>query len=398
MRTAASTVLLACLCLTLVPDSLAHSRGETWSSLQVNGQQVSIVYSLPAADLARYLPALAFSGNLSEQLTDAVTRGFTIRTGGAQCVAGKPDVRQGATQIDVRWQARCPPGKAMSIINNALFDQLPNHLHISQVVRSDGEIREHLFTAADRRWDLDQSTGMLDTLAGYFHLGVIHIVTGYDHLAFLCAVMLLTPRLVSLLLMVTGFAIGHSLTLALAVLGYARVDSSAVEALIGFTIALVAAEVVALRHSLQPPLMMVTSLLLLIFLLASLAGRLDAGPGALTLAGLGLFCICYLKLSTTSRLQDVVGPILTFLFGLIHGFGFAGLLTDIGLPREYLLPALIGFNLGVEAGQLVVLCSVLAAGMLLVRRIRLPAYTTETIASALCGLGLFLFVSRSLAS
>ncbi len=395
MKAIALTSLGLCLLVSFSNVAHAHSRGETWSVVQVKGQEVSVNYSLPANDLARYLPELAWSDTFSESLAEVVTSGYKISIDDMACETSAPDVKQGAEQIDVRWRAHCPPGNRLTIINNALFDQLPSHLHIAQVVRPDREIREHLFTGTDRRWELAEPAGLMDTLVRYFELGVLHIMTGYDHLAFLFAVILLTPRTVTLLLMVTGFTIGHTLTLALAVLGYARVDSGAVEALIGFTIALVAAEVVALRYKLQRSLMVVTSLLLLALVVATRTGTMGSGPGSLTLLGLCLFCICYLQLSTRTNLQDLVNPILTFLFGLIHGFGFAGLLTEIGLPQEYLLPALIGFNLGVEAGQLAVLGCVVAGGILLVRHIRLPVYTVETIASGLCGLGLFLFVSRS---
>lgn len=398
MKVLALTSLGFCLLVTCSNIALAHSRGETWSTLQMTGKGVSVSYSLPATDLSHYLPELAWSGTFAERLAAEVTSGYKISVDGMACEVSMPDVRQDAVQIDIRWLARCPPGNGLRITNDALFDQLPSHLHIAQVVKQDGDIREHLFTSSERQWDLAEPAGLLDTLAQYFELGVQHIVTGYDHLAFLLAVILLTPRIMTLLLMVTGFTIGHSLTLALAVLGYARVDGSAVEALIGFTIALVAAEVVAMRHQLQRPLLLVNSLLLLAMVVATSVGAMPSGPGTLTLAGLCLFCICYLQLSTSAKLQDMVNPILTFLFGLVHGFGFAGLLTEIGLPQEYLLPALIGFNLGVEAGQLIVLGCVVVGGTMLVRHIRLPAYTAETIASALCGVGLFLFVSRSFAS
>ena len=102
------------------------------------------------------------------------------------------------------------------------------------------------------------------------------------------------------------------------------------------------------------------------------------------------------SLSRSSALESLVNPTLTLLFGMIHGFGFAGLLIEIGLPTGQLIPALIGFNLGVEIGQLIVLTIVVAAAIGLSRLVTLPWFTRDAIASVLCGLGLFWFVARSI--
>ena len=139
----------------------------------------------------------------------------------------------------------------------------------------------------------------------FFWLGVEHIVTGYDHLLFLAALLLRGGRFLTLAKLVTAFTLAHSLTLALAVLGLVTVPDRLVEAIIAASITWVALENLALRH-------------------------------------------------VPSRRWVV-----SFLFGLVHGFGFASALRPLALPPWHLTLALLGFNLGVEAAQGIVIAALL---------------------------------------
>lgn len=137
-------------------------------------------------------------------------------------------------------------------------------------------------------------------LAEYFRLGVEHILTGFDHLVFLLGVVLIATRTRSVLAAVTAFTLAHSLTLALSVLGFVSVSPRLVEPLIALSVAYVGFENFWARDA--------------------------------------------------SRRYRI-----TFAFGLVHGLGFAGALREIGLPTDRAAEALACFNLGVEAGQLLVL-------------------------------------------
>ncbi len=148
--------------------------------------------------------------------------------------------------------------------------------------------------------DIKTQGGVIKT---YFFLGVQHILGGIDHLLFVLAVMLLVTRGKKLFLAVTAFTIGHSVTLALATLDIVRLQPSLVEFLIAMSIVLMAYE----------------------------AARRWRGKSGLTLE---------------------YPWVVTFLFGLLHGFGFAGALREIGLPQADIPAALLFFNVGVEAGQL----------------------------------------------
>ncbi len=145
--------------------------------------------------------------------------------------------------------------------------------------------------------------------ATYFMLGVQHILGGIDHLLFVLAVMLLITRGKKLFFAITAFTIGHSITLALASLDLVRLNPTLVEVLIALSIALMAYEAVRHRRNIS-----------------------------------GL----------TTQFPWVV----TFCFGLLHGFGFAGALRAIGLPQTDLPAALLFFNIGVEAGQLIFIACV----------------------------------------
>lgn len=378
----------------LAQQAAAHARGETWSTIDVKGAAVTVTYSIEANELVQRLPDIAFSGNLEDRLLTTVADRFRLMSAGELCRTRDAVVRQSARTVDVTWQVHCQDPGDLTVVDDALFERLPNHLHISQARFGDRDgVEEKLFTRHDRRWRLtaDAPSGLVPTFVRYLGLGVDHIVSGYDHLAFLLAMILLAPRLATLVLMITGFTIGHSITLALAVLGYATADRGTVEALIGFTIALVAAEAVAVRHDFQRALLTLTATGLLLLALIP-----NVGPGVVTLSGLGIFSVCYLLLMRYRELEDLINPMLTLLFGMVHGFGFASFLLQTGLPVQSVVPALVGFNLGVEVGQLGALAAAFAA-VYTGRKLFPPVPgIPEATASVLCGLGLFWFVSRAL--
>ena len=158
---------------------------------------------------------------------------------------------------------------------------------------------------------------------GYFMLGVEHILFGIDHLLFVLALVLIVRGVSLLVKTITAFTIAHSITLALATLGFVKVPSAPVEAIIALSIVFVASEIVRSRRGER--------------------GLTERAPWIVALT-----------------------------FGLLHGFGFAGALSQIGLPQNDIPLALLLFNLGVEAGQLAFVAAVLAI-LAAVRRIRLPA-------------------------
>ena len=182
----------------------------------------------------------------------------------------------------------------------------------------DGPMRVYTLTAGQPSVQLygsaDDPRGMGEVASAYSLLGVEHILGGHDHLLFVVSLLFLVGFQRRLVWTITAFTVAHSVTLALSTLGWVVLRSPPVEATIALSILLVAGE------------------------------ALNKAP-------------------TLSRRWPAV---VAFLFGLIHGLGFAGALSAIGLPEKHLALALLTFNLGVEAGQLLVI----AAAWLLVRAVK----------------------------
>ncbi|HMH95020.1 MAG TPA: HupE/UreJ family protein [Bradyrhizobium sp.] len=160
--------------------------------------------------------------------------------------------------------------------------------------------------------DIATSRSALQVATAYLMHGVEHILFGYDHLLFVLALILIVRRGRVLLITVTAFTVAHSITLSLATLGLVHVPGPPVEATIALSILLLACEII----------------------------RSDRGQGSLTAQWPWL---------------------VAFSFGLLHGFGFASALTEIGLPQGDIPLALFAFNVGVETGQLIFIAAVLGA-------------------------------------
>jgi hypothetical protein len=185
-------------------------------------------------------------------------------------------------------------------------------------------------------------------------------------------------------------------TLGLAVLGWVQPEAAAVEALIGFSIALVAAENAWLLagRGRAVPVAVVAGLLVLLGLSLRGIGAVSAA----TLAGLVLFCACHFGLLARAQRPARLRAAVAFAFGLVHGFGFAGVLAEMQLPTDRVVPALLGFNLGVEAGQLAVVALMWPVLFRLERTnpLRWHRCVAEGGSAAIFALGLYWFVERSL--
>ena len=172
-----------------------------------------------------------------------------------------------------------------------------------QITRLDGTVTNRLLRPAEPSFDLSDPT---PSVAAYLTLGIEHLIFGIDHVLFVIGLVLFIPNKWSLLKTITAFTLAHSITLALSVLELVKLPQGPVEAVIALSILFLARE---------------------------------------------------LTLPEASRSTLTRGRpwIMAFTFGLLHGFGFAGALADIGLPREQLALSLLLFNLGIELGQLMII-------------------------------------------
>lgn len=207
---------------------------------------------------------------------------------------------------------------------------------IVKVTWLDGGSHAYTITAAQPSVQLygsaDDRRGNAEIARAYTILGVQHILSGYDHLLFVAGLLFLVGFRRRLVGTITAFTLAHSITLACSVFGLIALRSPPVEASIALSIVMVASEALRARDT--------------------LARRLPA--------------------------------LVSFLFGLVHGLGFAGALKDIGLPQSHLPLALLTFNLGVEIGQLLVVALAFAIVHLPV----LPRWREVARRPALYGIGM----------
>ncbi len=388
----------------------AHTRSVSYSSWQLEASGATVQVRISLLELSRlaFDPVLDVgSGGPAAQY---LASHLTLLAGDAVCSTAEPPSAESAPigWAHFRWRIACSSSGPRSLESRVLLDRAPSHLHFARVA-SEGackdvdckDWRERVLTEAEPTWALEtaRGAGPVDakgtTLAGYVGLGILHITTGWDHLAFVLALLLLARRLREVAVLVTSFTAAHSVTLGLAVLGLVRPDGAAIEALIGYSIALVAAENAWLlggRGVAVPAAVALGTGLLALF---AALGTGSVGP--LVFAGLALFASCHFALLARVAHPARLRAAVAFVFGLVHGFGFAGVLAEMELPTSRLAPALFGFNLGVELGQLAAVALVWPALVAISRASpqRFGPRIAEVGSAAVCGLGLFWLVTRA---
>lgn len=279
---------------------------------------------------------------------------------GTECTpVTEPTVERGNDWVLRRWQMRCANGlDGQSLRLEGLDPGTPDAVVIVQLAdgrQSTGVVDRH---DPEILLKAQPGSGAVPVLPAYLSIGIEHILIGADHLVFVLSLMLVVfasrRSLGMLLAAITAFTVAHSLTLALAVLGVWGLPRDAVELLIALSIVLLAYE------------------------LATQAQRSGRG----------------LAPSLSLRNPWVVAA----AFGLLHGFGFAGALAEVGLPGEARIWALALFNLGVEIGQLGFVGAVLLAFQALrrVNRSAVPVWAWPAAVNALGGVAMYWTLDRVL--
>ncbi len=393
--------VLLFLVLLLPAPLLAHSLGESYGVLRAGpgDGEFTVTYNM-RRDQFLQLAELGSTQSPLSTVAAVVRERYQILSAGVACEKSRFASQETRAFLQASFVAKCPGTAALELRNDAFFELLPDHLHFVRVSGADGGFTgERVMDRANRSWMLPEasSTSLADVARRYARLGIDHMAFGFDHLAFLASILLLVGGVKPLVFAITGFTIGHSITLALAVLGLAVPDGHLVEALIGLTIALVAAESLFRRQSRLGTYAAVVFAAGAALIVAS---ALRAGPDPLTMAGITLFFCTYLLLMRERQdWQPRITPLVTAFFGLIHGFGFAGSLLEIGLPVDQLAVALLVFNLGIELGQLLIVGALLATLFVFLRLV--PAATAmevparNALASFLVALGTYWFVGRA---
>jgi hypothetical protein len=380
--------LAVALVLALPAAVGAHTRSVSYSSwtMEPQGAHVEVRLSALDATLTHLDPWTE-----TDALGSYVTGRLVARRAGQPCRASSARTTAAADGfVLVAWDVACD-GPPDAIATRLFAEVASSHLHFARVLDGD-RVTERVLAADDPSWSLGRraATPAGSSFADYVRLGVDHIRTGYDHLAFVLALLLLAGSLGEVATIVTAFTVAHSLTLAAAVLGLVHPEPLAVEALIGFSIALVAAENGWLLGGRDRATTWLVTSALVVPALA-----IPGTVSTITLLALALFTACHFGLLARSPRPARLRALIAFGFGLIHGFGFAGVLAEMDLPHDRLVPALLGFNVGVELGQLAVVTMGWLALTTLDRRTPGARRRIAEIGSAaICGLGLFWFVTR----
>lgn len=399
--------LFALVLLLAAGTSHAHSRSQSFSTWQVDeGTHLSGIFTIDSRRATLLYAEAPADDPLPAVLSAHLAETVTATQGGVPCDAVRPPRPQSATPgfMRVALHFECPqpvPEAGVVLQIEAFSGFAATHVHVAQI--STGEGRSQQTVLSPSRTQLvvageSQAAPAEGWFAGFQQfvtLGMTHVLSGLDHLVFLAALILLTRRVRELVLTITGFTLGHSLTLGLSVIGVLEPSPPVVEAVIGFSIVYAALE--AARRS-----ALVTGRTLTVMAVALGAGGLLAWIGGwLALPMLALVaCLLMLPAAGCGAGETLAwrAPLVATVFGLVHGAGFAGELLGLSVPKESLVTALLGFNVGVEMGQLAAIAVVFGVWLLAGAglRMRLAALQPATLA-LLVGIGMFWLAGRSLA-
>jgi len=404
MRLGAGVIALLFACL-----AQAHERSESTSHWTlVNGDLHGVITARTREVTRLTVPGDSYA-SLAQIFAAHVQRSVAASVDGVACTQRQTptllESEAGYVRVDVRMQ--CPAGNALALKVDVLFGVAPSHHHFLYVAAG-GSSREAILSASEPSTEVElrASGSRKNNLLQFVGMGIEHIATGVDHLAFLLALLITARATRQVLAIVTGFTVGHSITLSLAVLGFIQANRGAVECLIGLTIAMaaaqnlirgeregriaglsaaaIAASLLLVPTDLRPD--MPASLILAIALATGSAVWLTSMPRQRPIGVQGEFSI-------PARFAMAAG------FGLIHGLGFASALQDLHLPRAMLLSSLLGFNVGVEIGQLAVVIAVVgliaAVSKLVPVTQRRAEISAATASAALLVAGIAWFLTRA---
>ncbi len=396
---------VACLTLALVGSALllwassasAHTRSMSYSLWDLSDDGAMVRLRISRLELTRLALDPVASPSDDQVVRRMVADRVRLAVEGELCPPVDTVERVAASEgyVAYRWRVECPRTGPRTVESRLMLDAAPSHLHFARVRKPGQSAVEKVLTEVAPVWALDAPSGDgSDAAAGtsvvqYLKLGIEHILTGWDHLAFVAGLLLLAYTLRDIATLVSSFTIAHSITLALAVLGLVEPEGHVVEALIGYSIALVGIENgwLSAGKGLVAPLLLVSALMVMTVSGSSLPVQ--------ALVGMALFTACHFALLQRWSRPQVLRAAVAFAFGLIHGFGFAGIMMELDLENVRLAPALFGFNAGVEVGQLAVVALLWPLLVGLRRSARASRLVVDMGSAAVTALGLFWFLTRS---
>ncbi|NOT42743.1 MAG: hypothetical protein HOP13_19875 [Alphaproteobacteria bacterium] len=387
-------VVLALLALLLAVPAHAHTRSQSFSTWTVGDDTVAGVFQV---DAYRATQLSETPQDLAALLKREIEATISVAQDGAACTrTGLQSIRapRGELRVEVAFKCAKPfadvPGELKV---GAFFGVSISHSHYIRVTSKKG-VREGVLTQGKTTIPVGGDEAAPSSFGSFLFLGFEHVLSGIDHIAFLIALAMLAGGVWRILIAITGFTLGHSLTLGLVALNVLKPDTVAIEALIGFTVAWAAGD--ALRRVRGTPQwygLVGAGGIVLLPVLAWLFGLPVLAWSVLLGAAVFAAAMSYTKADA-----PYLAPAIATVFGLAHGAGFAGPLLEMEIAPANLIWTLLAFNIGVELGQLTAL-AVLAALLWAARRVfkEIPPLAFDAAAAVLFALGTFWFVSRALA-
>jgi hydrogenase/urease accessory protein HupE len=285
---------------------------------------------------------VSISGGLAAVLEPQVPAGCSLTEAVRTYVVDDVRLQHGAVS--------CPDGLAGKLFTVSGLAQTQTDV-LLRVDYLDGTASNQRLTPEAPAVTIPERPSAVEVVRTYLVLGVEHILLGIDHLLFVLALLLIVNGVGRLVATVTAFTVAHSITLGAATLGLVHVPSAPVEAIIALSI---------------------------LFLASELARQRAGGETA----------------NLTRRFPWVVA----FAFGLLHGFGFAGALSEVGMPQHAVPLALLFFNVGVELGQLLFIAAVFGfAWLVRLAAVRVPAIWPRAVAYGVGSVAAFWVVERTIA-
>jgi hypothetical protein len=348
--TAGRRILIAICCLGvgLLPAvPAAHVTATGLAVVAVNGRDVSyhltvVPSELPAAASQLLSRAMAGSRPDAEQVAEEIKRAVVLRVNGEPCRPARVAVQDVGTGLKalLDYTLHCSAAPGRLELEEDWTNLFGEHYQTIATIRSPQGGSEYLLGQGTPEISVDFGAASPTGLTGFVRLGVEHILTGYDHLLFLFALLVGAGNFWRVLGIASAFTLAHSITLSLAVLGLVHAPAAVVEPMIAASIVWVAA--------------------------------------VENVFGAGRLWRRYL---------------VTFVFGLVHGLGFADALAPLALAGWPLVRALAGFNLGVELGQAIAIGVALPA-MLAIGRLTRAALVYRYASLAVAAAGAYWLVER----
>jgi hydrogenase/urease accessory protein HupE len=329
--------------------------GASWAHVTVTGlAQVSVADAQIAYDLSLALPelpetavaaiaaAVRGDGEAAAAVAERMRRGVAFSMDGQPCRPGRVRILGGdASRVRLDMEITCDRASGTLLLREDWGDFFGDHYLTLATIRTPAGSKEFALGEGGREASVDIAQPVATGWFDFVRLGIEHILTGYDHLLFLVALLATARGSWSIVKIVTAFTLAHSVTLSLASLGLITIPSRIIEPAIAASIVWVALENI-----------------------------FAADPGRRRV-------------------------LISFAFGFVHGFGFASALQELNLTGMAVARALVGFNLGVEIGQLLFIAAFfpLLVWLMAAHRYRL---SPSVVSAVVAFFGAYWFVERLL--